>query len=98
MKNWKLESREVETGQDQYIFTGECLNPPIILSDYGKHYKCTEFYAKDNTLLWLICERSLDNGTTIKANLTPGEIARMDLGFSDDNELHWWIGLARGLQ
>lgn len=95
VKDWNLQSRDIQTGQDRYIYTGDELNPPIVLA-HGNHYKVSEFYATDNSLEWVMGER-LNNGVVFKASLSPDEIERMELGYSDNRELDLWIALKRGI-
>ena len=89
-KNWKIQSRCVETGRDNYVPE---VGPIVIQHANGKLYFVDSVDVSGGRLLWLNCYRI--NGQDIRLDLlvSPLELTKgkNGAGYCVDSTLHYWI-------
>jgi hypothetical protein len=69
MVSWRLKSREVETGHDEYIPVGDEVDIRVGHNDY----QVTSVWIVDGRVIWVEAIRTADK-TLVKITVTPEEI------------------------
>jgi hypothetical protein len=69
MVSWRLQSREVETGHDEYIPVGDTVDIRVGRNDY----QVTSVWIADGRVIWVEATRMADK-TPVKITVTPEEI------------------------